>query len=630
MEEERNPALCPEREYWGSKVISRIGSQIGMIGTSFTLRMRWKESKIPLKRNIMFYKVIGNRVKAFEQDGSVSDTEYLAQVRRVRKEVLETMVRENWQGPNCGKVLPVTLKEYLDTVSFTTSEIKKLYNKLCHLERLILLGEKHRAQKYGMYLAGSYLLTKAAAHNVLRDRTSPGYGHDVYRKPWFLDLNQVRKLREVELPRMRVWLDKPDGSLRPLAIPTLNDRIRERAIVIVAELLAAKMQSSNSIGFRYNQDRSRGLEEFLSKAVRKYGVMGFNVVDTDFRKYYDSIPHSGLRTIMRKVGLKGPVWRYFCSTLTAPVQSSKKMKAKAEGKITGPMAEVMYYPSKGTPQGGVISPLLANLYGAKLDKGLETLGLVYIRYADNVLVAYPSNKSKEWIVGILDGIKPNGIALHPDKTQYLIGNGVILTLGCGIIRENGQVRLMVSEGYDRREFKPGRETLVKRPFGGIPYLGGALDFLRNLKMHSLHQRSPDRKGWSRKVLNLRTYLSKANPWGLKGGVWRDVKILPEFKGIARIKGLPWNQVKLWSGGKVKLVDILAEASKQRGRVRRLQLCMEAQLNRKLAYLSRLEVLQEGFKFSEDGYFFYGDLSKVRARYYSKSARYALELASHII
>lgn len=583
-----------------------------------------------LSNGAMFYKVIGSRVKAFKQKGSVNDATYQSLVREVAKDVLATRVRDNWKGGRELSVLPTTLKEYLDTVSFKPSEIKKLYNRLCYLEHLVLSGDARRAQKYGNYLAGSYLLTKSAAHNVLRDRTSPGLGADIYRYPWFLDLNRIRKLRGVELPRMRVWLDKPDGSLRPLAIPTLEDRIRERALVTVAELLAAKMQSSNSIGFRYNQDRHRGLEEFLSKAVRKYGAMGFSVVDTDFRKYYDTIPHSGLRTIMRKVGLKGSAWRYFCSTLIAPVQSSSKMVAKARGKITGPMAEEMYIPTRGTPQGGVISPLLANLYGAKLDKGLEDLGLVHIRYADNVLVAYPSEKPKEWIMDVLEGVKPTGITLHPDKTQYLIGNGILVTLGCGIIRENGQVRLMVCEGYDRRVCRPGPENLVRRPFGGIPYLGGILDILRNLKVSSLHQRSPDRKGWSRKVLNLRTYLAKSNPWGLKGGVWRDVKVLPEFKGVARLKGLPWYQVKVWSDGKVKLMDLLALSSKQRGRVKELQLRMEAQLHNKIAALAGLGALHEGFSFSEDGYLFYRNLSKVKAKYYRKSARYAFELASHII
>jgi hypothetical protein len=566
------------------------------------------------------YKILGNRVSAYR--GAVYESKRSSTARKV----IETRVLENWKG---GEILPVTLKEYLATVSFTTKELKKLYNRISRLERLVKSGELSRARQYGNYLAGSRLLTKAAMHNVLRDRTSPGYGTDLYRFPWFISLDNIRKMRSVSVARKRIWLDKPDGSLRPLAIPTLSDRIRERAIVTVAELLSAKMQSSSSIGFRYNQDRHRGLEEFLSKAVGKYGLMGFDIIDTDFKKYYDSIPHSGLRTIMRKVGLKGGAWRYFCSTLSAPVLSSKAMVTKAQGKVPGPMGERMYIPTKGTPQGGVISPLLANLYGAKLDKGLDALGHVYLRYADNVLVAYPATETKESIIAILNEIKPNGIELHPDKTQSLVGNGTLVTLGCGIIRENGQVRLMVSEGYDRRSFLLGKESQIQRPFGGIPYLGCVLDFLRNLSLHKLHQRSPDRKGWARRVLNLRTYLPKSNPWGLKGGVWREVKISPEFKGIASSGETSWSQVKGWSLKGMQLMDLRSISTDQKRKVKGLQRRLEAVLSRRLAQLAGLRVLQEGFKFSEE-YLFYGDLSKVQAKYYRKSARYALELAGHII
>jgi retron-type reverse transcriptase len=84
--------------------------------------------------------------------------------------------------------------------------------------------------------------------------------------------------------RMRVWLDKPDGGLRPLTIPTHRDRIREAALRLIAEIVAAPWQSQSSIGFRFNQDRHRGLYTFLSRALRKWGLSGFNIIDTDFKK----------------------------------------------------------------------------------------------------------------------------------------------------------------------------------------------------------------------------------------------------------------------------------------------------------------------------------------------------------
>jgi len=558
----------------------------------------------------------------------MSWTSYKSLVRDVARRVIETRVKEGWKG---GRVLPVTFQEYLETVSFTSKEIKKLHYTLTKLERLVKAGKVSRARKYGNFLAGSRLMAKAAAHNVLRDRTSPGYGTDLYRKPWYLSLEGIRRMKEVAHFRKRVWLDKPDGSLRPLAIPSLEDRIRERAIVTVAELLAAPLQSKNSIGFRYNQDRHRGLEEFLSRAVSQYGAEGFNIVDTDFRKYYDTIPHSGLRSVMRKVGLKGHTWKYFRSTLTAPVLSNKAMLRKAKGKITGPLSKRLFIPDKGTPQGGVISPLLANLYGSKLDRGLEQLNLVHIRYADNVLVAYPCAMTKEGIVETLNGIKPEGIELHPDKTQYLIGEGTLVTLGCFVSRKGGHIRLLVSEGYDQR--KPQEVgSIIPRPFGGIAYVGQILDIVRNLSLHLKHQRSPDRKGWARRVGNLRTYLPKDNNLGVKGGVWRDIKILPQFKGIACSYPEPWTRVKSWSmekGGTVSqsLMDI---ADTQMKRVRVLGNKLQHILLSKVAVLSGLQQLHPGYIFDSEGGLYYGSLENVKAKYYRKSLRYGLELAGHII
>jgi hypothetical protein len=188
------------------------------------------------------------------------------------------------------------------------------------------------------------------------------------------------------------------------------------------------------------------------------------------------------------------------------------------------------------------------------------------------------------------------------------------------------------EGYDRRSFKPGRESQVQGPFGGVPYLGCALDFVKNLSLHSLHQRSPDRQGWARRVLNLKTYLPRPNPLGLKGGVWRAIKISPGFKGIARISsGVAWSQVRAWSAdaGGVRKSDVKALSREQRTRAANLQKRLVGVLAQQMSKLAGGRVLQQGYHFSE-GYLFYGDLAKVQAKYYKKSARYALELAGHII
>jgi hypothetical protein len=119
--------------------------------------------------------------------------------------------------------------------------------------------------------------------------------------------------------------------------------------------------------------------------------------------------------------------------------------------------------------------------------------------------------------------------------------------------------------------------------------------------------------------------------GLKGGVWRAIKISPGFKGIARSSGVAWSQVKAWSveAGGVQKSDLKSLSSVQRRRVANLQERLEGVLAHQISKLAGGRVLQQGYNFSE-GYLFYGDLSKVQAKYYKKSARYALELAGHVI
>src|SRR6266480_5230879 len=90
---------------------------------------------------------------------------------------------------------------------------------------------------------------KLAVHSVLKERTSPGLGADLYRKPWQISLSGICKLG-LASARKRKWLIKPDGSLRGLAIPSLQDRIRERMLSIILEIVSAPRQSSSSVGFR--------------------------------------------------------------------------------------------------------------------------------------------------------------------------------------------------------------------------------------------------------------------------------------------------------------------------------------------------------------------------------------------
>lgn len=521
-----------------------------------------------------------------------------------------------------------TLREYLSFVSITGRELSRLASNLRRLELLVMKGRTSQAVRYGNLLARSYLLAKASTHSVLRDATSSGLGINYRAEPWRLNIRSIKDLIKAS-PRMRVWLDKPDGGLRPLAVPELRDRIRERSLLTVMEILAARKQDRNSIGFRYNQDVSRGLSLMLGRAVIKYGTDGFNLLDTDFRKYYDSIPHSGLRTVLRRIGMRGRNWNYLCSSLTAPIRSSKGMVERAQGKIEGPMAKAVYVPTQGTPQGCVVSPLLANLYGTCLDKRLGCLDLPFIRYADNLLVAYPTNCSKEEIIRILEDAKPAGITLHEGKTQTLEGSGTMITLGCAIQRSMGKLQLLVCGGY--LGTKRTRVAKVTEPYGGIRYVGQVLDFLRNLKIHTLHQNYADRRAWTRIVGNNPTYRQSAEGDPLRGGLWRVIKIVPSVTGTMRSQETPLLTVRSWKLGEgIVATDLMEKVRKSRKAILEMRTKLREILDKALdkipGSLLRLRPsysVSSGFLLDPMGY-------KGKPKYNSKETKFSRELKAKVI
>jgi len=521
-----------------------------------------------------------------------------------------------------------SLRRLLGFVNIRSYELAKLSRSIQHLERLVKAGQISRARKYGNYIARSYKMIRASAHSVLRDTTSPGLGANYRLRPWKLNIQEIQTLCKAG-KRMRVWLDKPDGGLRPLAVPELRDRILERSLLTVMEILAAPVQSQASIGFRYNQDISRGLQEMLGKAIRKYGAEGFNLLDTDFRKYYDTIPHSGLRTILRKLGIRGRNWRYICSSLKAPVMSSEGMMKRAAGKIEGPMAQRCYNPEMGTPQGCVISPLLANLYGAGLDKRLEESLLPYLRYADNLLVAYPAEWIKEKAIGILEKLKPEATQLHEDKTQTLEGDGALVTLGSVIRRSLGKISLFIASGYLG---KPARRVRkVQQPWGGIPYMGQVFDFLRNLPIHSSHQNYTDRRSWSRHVGNTPIYIGTAMSEAMRGGVWRQIEIQPQLKGTMRLLKPDLLTVKGWEPGVgLKSTDLMEEVRKAGAWISELKHRCNSILDLPLRKLSS-NIIRLCSKMDDQAYP-YVDVGKivVRKTYKLKESKFQRELKAKVL
>jgi RNA-directed DNA polymerase len=208
-------------------------------------------------------------------------------------------------------------------------------------------------------------------------------------------------------PVKRVWIDKPGSAeKRPLGIPTVTDRIVQTAMRMVIEPIFENCFAEHSYGFR----PGRGCKDALRRVEELLRAGRTHIVDVDVRGYFDSIPHDRLLALVREHIADGRVLGLIEGFLKQGVMEGTELAKIVEEK---PECE-----PQGTPQGGVISPLLANIYLNPLDWLMAGLGYEMVRYADDMVVLCRSQeeaeaalgKLREWMAGV-------GLTLHPDKTR---------------------------------------------------------------------------------------------------------------------------------------------------------------------------------------------------------------------
>jgi RNA-directed DNA polymerase len=286
---------------------------------------------------------------------------------------------------NTDKVQELQRKLYLKAKSQSDFRFYALYDKIYRMDVLKRAWQKVKANH------GSPGIDNRTIKDIEEE------GVDDFLK----GIQEELRIKEYRpSPAKRVYIPKPDGRLRPLSIPTVRDRIVQMALKLVIEPIFEADFEDNSYGYRPQRSAQQAALE-----IRKYLNYGLTkVVDADLEDCFGSIPHRELLDMIAARIVDSKVLWLVKLFLKAGVMEQGQKRVD----------------ETGTPQGGVISPLLANIYLDQIDKGWKPLNKFarLIRYADDlvILTKYNAEKGFSQLQGLTTNLR---LKLNLKKTRII-------------------------------------------------------------------------------------------------------------------------------------------------------------------------------------------------------------------
>lgn len=247
----------------------------------------------------------------------------------------------------------------------------------------------------------------------------------------------VRNQSYKPMPVKRVEIPKKDGSKRKLGIPTVTDRVIQQATAQVLTPIYEKRFHRNSYGFRIG----KSAQQAVQKAV-EYMNEGYNwIVDIDLEKFFDTVNHDKLISILNKIIKERGVLSLIRKFLVSGVMIGEQVEET----------------DLGTPQGGNISPLLANVMLNELDWELDRRGLRFVRYADDCIILVRSQKAAMRVMASTTNYIENKLLLKVNKKKSKVGRPTeIKYLGFGFYNQ------FKDKKYKAKAHKESVEKVVKK------------------------------------------------------------------------------------------------------------------------------------------------------------------------